>query len=190
MRLVRSALFSQSSKAANPNNLHRRLIHVASSTTLVVQIQNASSTSRFSSLRSSSADSLYSKKWTHFGGQKRTLFIQTQSTPNPSSLMFYPGKPVMEVGSSDFPNARTAMNSPLAKALFGIDGITRVFYGSDFVTVSKSEDYSWDLLKPQIFAAIMDFYSSGQLLFLDSKTITAKDCITSWNNSFGWLNRV
>lgn len=190
MRLVRSALFSQSSKAANPNNLHRRLIHVASSTTPFVQIQNASSTSRFSSLRSSSADSLYSKKWTHFGGQKRTLFIQTQSTPNPSSLMFYPGKPVMEVGSSDFPNARTAMNSPLAKALFGIDGITRVFYGSDFVTVSKSEDYSWDLLKPQIFAAIMDFYSSGQLLFLDSKTAAAKDCITSWNNSFGWLNRV
>jgi hypothetical protein len=50
------------------------------------------------------------------------MFIQTQSTPNPSSLMFHPGKPVMEVGSSDFPNARAAMNSPLAKALFGIDG--------------------------------------------------------------------
>lgn len=50
------------------------------------------------------------------------MFIQTQSTPNPLSLMFYPGKPVMEVGSADFPNARTAMNSPLAKALFGIDG--------------------------------------------------------------------
>lgn len=55
-------------------------------------------------------------------GQRRTMFIQTQSTPNPSSLMFYPGKPVMEVGSADFPNARTAMNSPLAKALYGIDG--------------------------------------------------------------------
>lgn len=51
------------------------------------------------------------------------MFIQTQSTPNPQSLMFYPGKPVMEVGSSDFPNARTAMTSPLAKALFAIDGI-------------------------------------------------------------------
>ena len=58
--------------------------------------------------------------WT---GQKRSMFIQTQSTPNPSSLMFYPGKSVMEVGSADFPNARTAMNSPLAKALFGIDGM-------------------------------------------------------------------
>lgn len=51
------------------------------------------------------------------------MFIQTQSTPNPLSLMFYPGKSVMEVGSADFPNARTAMTSPLAKSLFGIDGI-------------------------------------------------------------------
>jgi hypothetical protein len=58
----------------------------------------------------------------HAGGQKRTMFIQTQSTPNPQSLMFYPGKPVMEIGSSDFPNARTAMTSPLAKSLFAIDG--------------------------------------------------------------------
>lgn len=55
-------------------------------------------------------------------GQMRNMFIQTQSTPNPSSLMFYPGKPVMEVGSADFPNARTAMTSPLAKSIFGIDG--------------------------------------------------------------------
>lgn len=50
------------------------------------------------------------------------MFIQTQSTPNPASLMFYPGKPVMESGSADFPNARSAMTSPLAKALYGIDG--------------------------------------------------------------------
>lgn len=55
-------------------------------------------------------------------GQMRNMFIQTLSTPNPSSLMFYPGKPVMEVGSADFPNARTAMTSPLAKSIFGIDG--------------------------------------------------------------------
>lgn len=55
-------------------------------------------------------------------GQRRTMFIQTQSTPNPLSLMFHPGKPVMEVGSADFPNPRSAMNSPLAKSLFAIDG--------------------------------------------------------------------
>ncbi|CAH1438144.1 unnamed protein product [Lactuca virosa] len=111
----------------------------------------------------------------NFVGQKRSMFIQTQSTPNPLSLMFYPGKPVMEVGSADFPNARTAMNSPLAKALYGIDGVTRVFFGSDFVTVTKSEDATWDFLKPEIFAAIMDFYSSGNPLFLDSTTAASMD---------------
>ncbi|KAG8380627.1 hypothetical protein BUALT_Bualt06G0035300 [Buddleja alternifolia] len=112
---------------------------------------------------------------THFQGQRRSMFIQTQSTPNPASLMFYPGNPVMETGSTDFPNARSAMTSPLAKTLFGIDGINRVFFGSDFVTVTKSEDSSWDILKPQIFAAIMDFYSSGQPLILDSTTASSMD---------------
>ncbi|KAL4279763.1 hypothetical protein GQ457_03G028220 [Hibiscus cannabinus] len=111
----------------------------------------------------------------HFRGQRRNMFIQTQSTPNPSSLMFYPGKAVMEVGSTDFPNARSAMNSPLAKALYEIDGVTRVFFGSDFITVTKSDDASWDLLKTEIFAAVMEFYSSGQPLFLDSKTATSTD---------------
>ncbi|XP_073297560.1 nifU-like protein 4, mitochondrial [Primulina huaijiensis] len=111
----------------------------------------------------------------YFQGQRRSMFIQTQSTPNPSSLMFYPGKPVMKAGSADFPNARSAMGSPLAKTIFGIDGITRVFFGSDFVTVTKSEDNSWDFLKPQIFAAIMDFYSSGQPLILDSNTAASMD---------------
>ncbi|CAA6667578.1 unnamed protein product [Spirodela intermedia] len=104
-----------------------------------------------------------------FSGQRRSMFIQTQSTPNPSSLMFHPGKPVMEVGSADFPNARSAMTSPLPRR------ITRVFFGSDFVTVTKSEDTSWDLLKPEIFAAIMDFYSSGQPLFLDSSAAASMD---------------
>lgn len=60
------------------------------------------------------------------------MFIQTQSTPNPLSLMFYPGKPVMEVGSADFPNARTAMTSPLAKSLFGIDGIFNITSSIEF----------------------------------------------------------
>lgn len=81
----------------------------------------------------------------------------------------------METGSADFPNARSAMASPLAKALFGIDGITRVFFGSDFVTVTKSDDATWDLLKPEVFAAIMDFYASGEPLFLDSESAASMD---------------
>ncbi|XP_076921299.1 nifU-like protein 4, mitochondrial [Bidens hawaiensis] len=67
------------------------------------------------------------------------------------------------------------LNSPLAKALYGIYGITRVFFGSDFVTVTKSEDASWDFLKPKIFASIMDFYSYGQPLFLDATTLASMD---------------
>ncbi|XP_076891003.1 nifU-like protein 4, mitochondrial isoform X2 [Bidens hawaiensis] len=145
----------------------RRLLSVSSSS-------NNNVISRFTS-PISTPSSYTSSGLTHFLGQKRTMFIQTQSTPNPLSLMFYPGKPVMEVGSADFPNARTAMNSPLAKALYGIDGITRVFFGSDFVTVTKSEDALWDFLKPEIFAAIMDFYSSGQPLFLDAATSASMD---------------
>ncbi|KAJ9159796.1 hypothetical protein P3X46_025269 [Hevea brasiliensis] len=155
--------------------MSHRALHVSSAktttTTSFLYNKSNSSFSGFKSLWST----LRLELWTPFAGQRRTMFIQTQSTPNPSSLMFYPGKPVMEVGSADFPNARSAMNSPLAKALYGIDGISRVFFGSDFVTVTKSDDASWDFLKPEIFAAIMDFYSSGQPLFLDSETAAAKD---------------
>ena len=78
--------------------------------------------------------------------QRRGMFVQTQATPNPDSLMFLPGKPVMDddvaqdaggVRSRDFASARAAMDSPLAIRLFRIDGVTRVFLGSDFVTVTK-----------------------------------------------------
>ncbi|CAM6010493.1 unnamed protein product [Sphagnum balticum] len=107
-------------------------------------------------------------KWE--AGQRRSMFIQTQSTPNPDSLMFQPGRTVMEIGSSDFPNARSSMQSPLAKALFSVVGVTRVFFGADFVTVTKAEEVSWAVLKPHIFATIMDFYSTKQPLFYDAQT--------------------
>ncbi|KAH7302720.1 hypothetical protein KP509_23G084400 [Ceratopteris richardii] len=89
--------------------------------------------------------------------------------------MFYPGKPVMEVGSADFPNSRAGMASPLAKALFRIDGVSRVFFGSDFVTITKAEDFDWDIIKPEVFAAIMDFYTSNQPLFYDAKVSSPPD---------------
>ncbi|KAJ9517924.1 hypothetical protein QJQ45_004264 [Haematococcus lacustris] len=66
-----------------------------------------------------------------------SLFIQTQPTPNPQSLMFVPGKPVMESGSHEFSNAREGLQSPLAKRLFAIDGVTSVFLGADFITITK-----------------------------------------------------
>ncbi|XP_010270438.1 PREDICTED: nifU-like protein 4, mitochondrial [Nelumbo nucifera] len=154
--------------------LHRGLFFASSTATTPFQ-RNQNSYSTSSLLKLSPIPALISTKWSVFGGQRRNVFIQTLSTPNPSSLMFYPGKPVMEVGSADFPNARSAMNSPLAKALYGIDGVTRVFFGSDFLTVTKSDETSWDLLKPEIFAAIMDFYSSGQPLFLDANMAASLD---------------
>ncbi|KAL1817638.1 hypothetical protein ACET3Z_020212 [Daucus carota] len=163
---VRKILEPQANTNRYNNHIYTRFLYVSS--------RNPNGLASNLSLNKS-LPRLQQSPWTLFAGQRRNMFIQTQSTPNPLSLMFYPGKPVMEVGSSDFPNARSAMNAPLAKALYGIDGVTRVFFGADFVTVTKSEAASWDFLKPEIFAAIMDFYSSGEPLFLDSAAAAAKD---------------
>ena len=70
----------------------------------------------------------------------------------------------MQTGSKDFSNAREGMASPLAKRLFAIDGVTNVFFGSDFVTVTKNDDMAWSMLNPEVFAAIMEHYTSGALL--------------------------
>ncbi|KAL0452080.1 UNVERIFIED_CONTAM: NifU-like protein 4, mitochondrial [Sesamum latifolium] len=176
--LYRTILYScgNGGLLSNSNNLQNAGRGLYIYRQLLFSSSSAANTSDFSgptSLRASLGTS-HSQRG-YFRGQRRSMFIQTQSTPNPASLMFYPGKPLMDTGSADFPNARTAMSSPLAKNLFGIDGITRVFFGTDFVTVTKSEDSSWDFLKPEIFAAIMDFYSSEQPLFLDSNTAASMD---------------
>ena len=100
--------------------------------------------------------------------QKRTMFIQTQPTPNPTSLMFLPGQTIMESGSQNFSSARESMKSPLAKRLFQIDGVAKVFFGSDFITVTKSDDYNWAVLKPDVFAAITEFYAAGEPVMYDA----------------------
>lgn len=105
--------------------------------------------------------------WNH-KMSRRNMFIQTQNTPNPTSLMFIPGKPVLDAGSQNFTNAREAMASPLAKRLFLIDGVTQVFFASDFITVSKNDEYSWSVLKPDIFAAITEFYSANEPVMYDA----------------------
>jgi len=96
--------------------------------------------------------------------QYRTMFVQTQETPNPSSLKFLPGKAVLEGGGTvDFPTLASAQRSPLAKLLFRIDGVQSVFFGPNFITVTKYDEEStdWKLMKPEIFAIIMDFFNSG-----------------------------
>jgi Fe-S cluster biogenesis protein NfuA len=89
------------------------------------------------------------------------MFIQTQDTPNPATLKFIPGVPVMDSGTADYPAADSAGNSPLARRLFQIDGIKGVFLGGDFVAVTKEETLDWFALKPSILAGIMEHYASG-----------------------------
>ena len=91
------------------------------------------------------------------------MFIQTEETPNPNSLKFIPGVKVMTSGTMDFQSPKSALGkSGLANALFRIEGVKGVFFGPDFITISKSDDdIDWKLLKPEIFATIMDFFASG-----------------------------
>ncbi|MEY4697171.1 MAG: hypothetical protein RIT14_1599 [Pseudomonadota bacterium] len=89
------------------------------------------------------------------------MFIQTESTPNPATLKFLPGQTVLEMGTADFPSIDAAAKSPLARRIFATGGVTGVFFGTDFVTVTKAEDAAWDHIKPAILGAIMEHYQSG-----------------------------
>ncbi len=90
------------------------------------------------------------------------MFIQTEDTPNPNTLKFMPGIVVLEKNTADFSSSETASKSNLAKMLFKVEGVKRVFLGSDFISVSKSEDLDWDILKPSILTAIMEHFASGK----------------------------
>jgi Fe-S cluster biogenesis protein NfuA len=90
------------------------------------------------------------------------MFIQTEATPNPATLKFLPGKEVLREGTADFRSAETArVESPLAGRLFDIPGVTGVFFGYDFITVSK-DGPDWQHMKPAILGAIMEHFMSGQ----------------------------
>ena len=88
------------------------------------------------------------------------MFIQTEATPNPATLKFIPGRPVLAQGTLEFLDSESTKDSPLAARLFEIDGVTGVFLGSDFISVSKGEG-EWQHLKPAILGAIMEHYQSG-----------------------------
>src|SRR3984893_3564751 len=94
------------------------------------------------------------------------MFIQTEATPNPATLKFIPGRTVLDGGTLEFANREAAARSPLAERLSGVPGVTSVFYGSDFVTVTKA-DGDWQHLKPAILGAIMEHYMSGAPLLAD-----------------------
>jgi Fe-S cluster biogenesis protein NfuA len=92
------------------------------------------------------------------------MFIETETTPNPATLKFLPGKPVLANGSRDFRSAKDASASPLAHELFSIDGVSGVYFGSDFISVTKTGNEEWQHLKPAILGTIMDHYLSGRPL--------------------------
>ena len=97
---------------------------------------------------------------------EKPMFIQTEATPNPATLKFIPGRMVLDTGTMEFSSRDSAARSPLAAHLFEVPGVTGVFYGSDFITVTKREG-DWQHLKPAILGAIMEHYMSGAPLLAD-----------------------
>lgn len=109
------------------------------------------------------------------------MFIETESTPNPATLKFLPGLPVMAQGTADFAAPEAAARSPLAAALFQLPGVARVFLGSDFVAVTKSDGAAWPALKPQLLGAIMEHFVArrpvmeGAADAADEETVAPED---------------
>ena len=90
------------------------------------------------------------------------MFIQTVETPNPATLKFLPGQTVLGTGTANFSEGENLKRSPLAKKLFDVEGVTGVFFGSDFITITKEEDVVWEHIKPALLGTIMDFLQSGE----------------------------
>lgn len=96
------------------------------------------------------------------------MFIQTENTPNPNTLKFLPGQYVTGGEPVNFTSKEAAFNSPLALELFNIEKITAIFLGFDFITVTKADDASWDILKPSLLTVIMEYLVSGKDIFINS----------------------
>ncbi len=96
------------------------------------------------------------------------MLIETETTPNPATLKFLPGRTVMEAGTRDFADPEEAEASPLADALFGLGDVTGVFFGSDFISVTAAPGTDWTVLRPEVLATLLDHYSGGMPLFKSS----------------------
>lgn len=103
------------------------------------------------------------------------MFIETESTPNPATLKFLPGRAVLGAGSADFPTVQGAADSPLAQSLFAVAGVTRVFLGADFVTVTKDDDADWASLKPQLLGVIADHFAANLPVMVGAAAAMAED---------------
>lgn len=96
------------------------------------------------------------------------MFIQTETTPNPNTLKFLPGEIVMTAGTADFRSAEEGARSPLARRLFKLNGVEGVFFGRDFVSVTKGDDKDWAALKPLILGLVMDHFSQADPQLFDN----------------------
>jgi Fe-S cluster biogenesis protein NfuA len=94
------------------------------------------------------------------------MFIETEQTPNPATLKFLPGRIVLSAGTADFAAAEEAGRSPLAERLFQIEGVARVFFGQDFISVTKAPSKEWFTLKPAILGVIMEHFIAGKPVLL------------------------
>ncbi|WP_425410416.1 NifU family protein [Hyphococcus sp.] len=103
------------------------------------------------------------------------MFIQTEDTPNPQSMKFVPGQPVLGEGAlgMDFPTQESAAASPLAQLLFETDGVMGVYLGADFITVTKAEAVEWMHIKPALLGAIADFLTAGLPVLNDGAEATS-----------------
>ncbi len=95
------------------------------------------------------------------------MFIQTEQTPNPATLKFLPGREVLAAGTANFPDAASAARSPLAERLFAVEGVVGVFFGTDFVSVTKEDEREWYLMKPAILGVIMEHFTAGRPVLLE-----------------------
>ena len=103
------------------------------------------------------------------------MFIQTEPTPNPATLKFLPGKPVMTRGTANYTSAEEASASPLAGRVFAVDGVEGVFLGADFITATKADASDWDDLKPRVLSAIMDHFTSGDPAVVETESPAAAE---------------
>jgi len=101
------------------------------------------------------------------------MFIQTEQTPNPATLKFLPGRTVLPEGTIDIRDAEEADRSPLASRLFLVDDVIGVFFGNDFITITKSEDADWQVLKPVILGVLMEHFVSGQPVMAETTEMSA-----------------
>lgn len=107
------------------------------------------------------------------------MFIQTEETPNPDSLKFIPGRTVLEAGTASFSTLDECHRSPFARRLLSVDGVEAVFFGSDFITITKAIDQDWYILKPSIIGIIMEQFVTGLPVLIDtSETLSAQDAET------------